>query len=219
VDLTRIAGLRDVGVQGGVLRVGAMCTHAEVAASPEVKQHLPALAMLAEGIGDRMVRNIGTLGGSVANNDPAADYPAALLGLGATLITDRRRIAADDFFTGMFSTALEAAEIVTAIEFPMPRRAGYAKFRNPASRYAVTGVFVAQIADAVRVAVTGAAGCVFRFTAMEAALTRSFTPAAADAVTLAADDLIGDIHASAAYRANLATVMAGRAVERALWPR
>jgi carbon-monoxide dehydrogenase medium subunit len=119
----------------------------------------------------------------------------------------------------MFSTALAAAEIVTAIEFPLPRRAGYAKFRNPASRYAVTGVFVAQIADAVRVAVTGAAGCVFRFTAMEAALTRSFTPAAADAVTLAADDLIGDIHASAAYRANLATVMAGRAVERALWPR
>lgn len=217
VDLARVPGLQGVAVTQGGLRIGAMTTHAEVAASPEVCRRLPALASLAEGIGDRMVRNLGTLGGSVANNDPAADYPAAVVALGATVVTDRRSIAAEDFFTGMFSTALDPAEIIVAIEFPIPVKAAYSKFRNPASRYAVTGVFVAQFADAVRVAVTGAAGCVFRFDAMEAALTRSFTPLAADAVTLASDDLISDIHASPEYRANLAVVMSSRAVEKALW--
>jgi aerobic carbon-monoxide dehydrogenase medium subunit len=219
VDLARIPGLRGISATEAGLRIGAMTTHAEVAASPEVCQRLPALASLAEGIGDRMVRNLGTLGGSVANNDPAADYPAAVVALGATVVTDRRSIAADDFFTGMFSTALEPSEIVVAIEFPIPRRAGYSKFRNPASRYAITGVFVAQFADAVRVAVTGAAGCVFRFGAMEAALARSFTPLATEAVTLAVDDLISDIHASPEYRANLAVVVSSRAVEQALWQR
>jgi carbon-monoxide dehydrogenase medium subunit len=219
VDLMRVPGLRGVTVTADGLRIGAMTTHAEVAVSPEVCQRLPALASLAEGIGDRMVRNLGTIGGSVANNDPAADYPAAVVALGATVVTDRRSISAGDFFTGMFSTALEPAEIIVAIEFPVPRKAAYSKFRNPASRYAVTGVFVAQFADVVRVAVTGAAGCVFRFGAMEAALSCSFTPGAAEAVTLAADDLISDIHASPEYRANLAVVMSSRAVEKALWPR
>jgi carbon-monoxide dehydrogenase medium subunit len=163
-----------------------------------------------------MVRNMGTLGGSVANNDPAADYPAAVVGLGATVTTNKRKIAADAFFTGMYQTALEDGEIITSIAFPVPKRAGYMKFKNPASRYAMVGVFVAETAGGVRVAVTGAGPSVFRVTDMEKALTKSFTAAAAAGVKVAADGLNADIHASAAYRAHLVSVMAGRAVEQAL---
>jgi carbon-monoxide dehydrogenase medium subunit len=173
---------------------------------------LPALADLAGGIGDPQVRNRGTIGGSIANNDPAADYPAAVLGLGATVHTATRTIAADAFFTGMFETALAPGELVLKVTFPVPRRAAYAKFRNPASRYAVVGVMVAETAAGVRVAVTGAGACVFRVPAMEAALAASFSPAALDGIAIAADDLNGDMHATPEYRAHLVGVMARRAV-------
>ena len=219
VDLARLPGLRGIRIEAGKVTkvtIGAMTPHAQVAESADVRKAIPALADLAVGIGDRMVRNLGTIGGSLANNDPAADYPAAVLGLGATVVTDQRRIAADDFFTGMFSTALDTGEIIVEVEFPVPQCAGYAKFRNPASRYATTGVFVARTAQAVRVAVTGAAACVFRFAAMEVALAKSFAADSANNVALPPDGLISDIHASADYRANLATVMAARAVESAL---
>jgi carbon-monoxide dehydrogenase medium subunit len=196
--------------------IGATTTHAEVAASAEVKARIPALAALAEGIADPMVRNAGTLGGSVANNDPAADYPAALLGLGATVVTHQRRMAADDFFTGLYETALEAGEILTAVSFPVPRRAGYAKFPNPASRYALVGVFVAESAAGVRVAVTGAGPGVFRVPAMEQALEKRFAPESLEGIAVSADDLSGDMHASAEYRAHLVGVMAARAVRAAL---
>jgi carbon-monoxide dehydrogenase medium subunit len=215
VDLARIEALRGIRMEGNALVIGAMTTHAEVAASRVVRQALPALAELAGEIADRMVRNMGTLGGSVANNDPAADYPAALLALGATVVTDRREIAAADFFVDMFTTALQAGEIVVAVRFPPAEAAAYAKFRNPASRYAIVGAFVARNGKEVRVAITGAAGVVFRFTEMERALAASFTAAAAEGVTLSPDGLNGDIHASAAYRAQLATVMSARAVAMA----
>ncbi len=166
-------------------------------------------------IGDPAVRHMGTLGGSLANNDPAADYPAAVLALNATVRTNRRAIAADDFFTGMFSTALEEGEILTEVSFPVPRKAAYKKFQNPASRYAMAGVFVAKMKDGVRVAVTGAAPCVFRVPAMEAALAKSFTPDAVARIAVDADDLNADIHGSAEYRAHLVTVMAKRAVAEA----
>jgi carbon-monoxide dehydrogenase medium subunit len=216
IDLGGIAELRGIKAEGGNLVIGAMTTHAEVAASKEVAKAIPALAVLAGSIGDRMVRNMGTLGGSVANNDPAADYPAAVVGLGATIATSKRRIAADAFFTGMYQTALEDGEIITSIAFPVPKRAGYMKFKNPASRYAMVGVFVAETAGGVRVAVTGAGPSVFRVADMEKALTKSFTAAAAAGVKVTADGLNADIHASAAYRAHLVSVMAGRAVEQAL---
>jgi len=176
---------------------------------------IPALCELAESIGDPAVRYMGTLGGSLANNDPAADYPAAALGLGATITTNRRAIAADDFFTGMFSTALEEGEIITEVAFPVPERAGYAKFPNPASRYAMAGVFVAKTKSGVRVAVTGAAPCVFRMPEMEAALARNFTPDAIAGIAVSAGDMNSDIHGSAEYRANLVAVMAKRAVAAA----
>jgi carbon-monoxide dehydrogenase medium subunit len=216
VDLGEVDELRGIKVDGGSVTVGAMTRHAEVASSADVKKTIAALAALAGGIGDRMVRNMGTLGGSVANNDPAADYPAAVVGLGATVTTNKRKIAADAFFTGMYQTALEDGEIITSIAFPVPKRAGYMKFKNPASRYAMVGVFVAETAGGVRVAVTGAGPSVFRVTDMEKALTKSFTAAAAAGVKVAADGLNADIHASAAYRAHLVSVMAGRAVEQAL---
>lgn len=216
VDLGGVAELRGIRVDGNNLVIGAMATHAAVAASPDVKRAIPALAHLAEGIGDRMVRNVGTLGGSVANNDPAADYPAAVLGLGATIVTQKRRIAADDFFRGMYETALEPGEIVTSIAFPIPKRAGYIKFPNPASRYAIVGVFVSEGAAGVRVAVTGAGPGVFRSKAMEQALAANFAPAAVSSVSISPDDLNGDMHASAEYRAHLVTVIAKRAVEQAL---
>jgi aerobic carbon-monoxide dehydrogenase medium subunit len=171
------------------------------------------LSSVAEGIGDRQVRNMGTLGGSLANNDPAADWPAAVLGTGATIRTDRRAITADDFFKGMFETALAPDEIITAVEFPIAQRAAYAKFPNPASRFALVGVFVAQYANGdVRVTVTGAAPSVFRSTAIEDALKRSFTPVAAKSVDVDAKGLNSDLHGSAEYRAHLISVMASRAV-------
>jgi aerobic carbon-monoxide dehydrogenase medium subunit len=216
IDLGGIADLRGIKTEGGNIVIGAMTTHATVAASKEVAQSIPALALLAGSIGDPMVRNMGTLGGSVANNDPAADYPAALLGLGATIVTGKRKIAAEKFFTGMFETALEPGEIITAVSFPIPKRAGYMKFKNPASRYAMVGVFVAETAGGVRVAVTGAGPCVFRMPEMEKTLAKSFSPTALKGVKVPADDLNSDIHASAEYRAHLVGVMAKRAVEQAL---
>jgi carbon-monoxide dehydrogenase medium subunit len=193
-----------------------MTTHADVAASAEVRNSIPALSDLAESIGDPMVRNMGTIGGSVANNDPAADYPAGLLGLGATIKTNQREIEADDFFTGMFMTALEPGEIIEAVRFPKPKRAAYMKFSNPASRYAIVGVFVADTAGGVRVAVTGAGACVFRAVEMERALTSGFSADALAAVNVSSDELNSDMHASAEYRAHLVAVMAKRAVEKAV---
>jgi carbon-monoxide dehydrogenase medium subunit len=216
VDLGGIAGLRGIKADKDSITVGAMATHAEVAASKDVRQHIPALADLAESIGDPMVRNMGTIGGSIANNDPAADYPAGLVGLGATVKTNQREVSADDFFTGMFMTALEPTEIIESISFPKPGRAAYMKFANPASRYAIVGVFVAQTGNAVRVAVTGAGASVFRVPEMEQALTASFAPEAIGDISVASDGLNADLHASADYRAHLVSVMAKRAVERAL---
>jgi carbon-monoxide dehydrogenase medium subunit len=216
VDLRDVAELRGISNEGKNLVIGAMSRHAEVASSKEVKQVIPALAALAAGIGDPMVRNMGTLGGSVANNDPAADYPAAVLGLGATVTTSKRRIEADRFFTGMYETALEPGEIITAISFPVPKRAGYAKFKNPASRYAIVGVFVADFGGSARVAVTGAGPSVFRVAEMEKALAKKFSADAIAKIAVPAGGLNSDIHASAEYRAHLVTVMARRAVEQAL---
>ncbi|WP_439814147.1 FAD binding domain-containing protein [Zavarzinia sp. CC-PAN008] len=215
VDLGAIADLKGISVSGNTVKIGAMTTHATVAASAEVAKAIPALAKLAGGIGDPHVRHRGTIGGSISNNDPSADYPAALVGLGATVHTNTRDIAADDFFVGMFTTALEPGEIVTAISFPVPEKAGYAKFPNPASRYAVVGVFVAKTAGGVRVAVTGAGPCVFRASAMEAALASNFSADAVANVKIAADELNNDLHASREYRAHLVTVMAKRAIASA----
>jgi carbon-monoxide dehydrogenase medium subunit len=193
-----------------------MTTHAAVAASKEVQQALPALAALAEAIGDRQVRNRGTIGGSLANNDPAADYPAAVLGLGATVQTDRRSIAADDFFKGLYETALAEGELITSVSFPVPEKAAYQKFRQPASRFAIVGVFVAQTASGVRVAVTGAgARGVFRVKAMEDALAKNWSADALKAIAVQATELQSDLHASAEYRAHLVNVMARRAVASA----
>jgi carbon-monoxide dehydrogenase medium subunit len=212
VDLAAL-GLDGIGRDGDRLVIGALARHAAVAASPLVQQAIPALARLAGAIGDRQVRNRGTIGGSLANNDPSACYPAAVLALAATVVTDRRRIAADDYFQGMFTTALAPDELITAVEFPVPARANYEKFRNPASRYAMVGVFVAQGPAGVRVAVTGAGQAgVFRHAAMEAALAENFSATALHAVQTDADALMGDIHGSAAYRAHLVGVIARRAV-------
>jgi carbon-monoxide dehydrogenase medium subunit len=216
VDLGGIAELRGIRREGDALLIGAMTRHAEVGESEEVRRAIPALALLAGGIGDRQVRNMGTLGGSVANNDPAACYPAAVLGLGATIHTNSRKIAADDFFKGLYETALANDEIITAVSFPIPQRAGYVKFRNSASRFAIAGVFVSQGADGVRVAVTGCGNCVFRATDIETALASSFTADAAKAVRVSQDGLNSDLHAGAEYRAHLIPVLAGRAVAQAL---
>ncbi|MGC3987265.1 MAG: xanthine dehydrogenase family protein subunit M [Pseudorhodoferax sp.] len=216
VDLGGIPDLAGIRKEGDAIVIGAMTRHLDVANSAEVQAAIPALADLASHIGDRQVRAMGTLGGSVANNDPAACYPSAVLALGATVVTTQREIAADDFFTGMFSTALEEGELITAIRFPIPRRAAYLKFKQAASRFALVGVFVAQFDSGVRVAVTGAASCVFRHADLEAALNKSFTPEAAAAVQIDATDLNADIHASAAYRANLVSVQTQRAVAKAL---
>jgi carbon-monoxide dehydrogenase medium subunit len=216
VDLGAIAELRGIKAEGATLTIGAMTSHAEVAASKEVIQSIPALAALAASIGDRMVRNMGTIGGSIANNDPAADYPAGVLGLGATVNTNKRKIVADQFFKGMYETALEPGEIITAIGFPVPKRAGYAKFKNPASRYAIVGVFVSESGSGVRVAVTGAGPSAFRLPEMEKALTAKFSPEAVAAIKPPAGGLNSDIHASSEYRAHLITVMAKRAVQAAL---
>lgn len=215
VDLGGLSDLKGIREDGGALVIGAMTPHAEVAASALVKSKIPALAALAEGIGDPQVRNRGTIGGSISNNDPAADYPAGLVGLGATVITSKRKIAADDFFTGMFETALEGDELVTAVSFPLPEKAGYSKFPNPASRYAIVGVFVAKTGGGVRVAVTGAGPCVFRDKAIEQALSANFSPDAVTGTSAAASSLNGDMHASSEYRAHLIGVMAKRAVQAA----
>ncbi|WP_019142495.1 FAD binding domain-containing protein [Noviherbaspirillum massiliense] len=217
VDLGGIPELRGIRREGDAILIGAMTRHAEVAASEEVRQAIPALAYLAGDIGDRQVRNMGTIGGSLANNDPAACYPAAVLALGATIRTSSREIAADDFFLGMYETALTHDEIISAVSFPIPRRAAYMKFINPASRFALVGVFVSQdTAGAVRVAVTGCAGCAFRATELEQALSADFSPEAAKSVRIAPGGLNSDLHASAEYRAHLIPVLAGRAVARAL---
>ncbi len=215
VDLGGVAELRGIKVDGKQLVIGAMTRHQDVAASADVRKHIPALAALAEGIGDRQVRAMGTLGGSVANNDPAACYPSAVLGLGATVVTDRREIAADDFFQGLYTTALQPGELITAIRFPVPARAAYAKFRQPASRFALVGVFVAQTAAGARVAVTGGGNGVFRHKGLEAALSKSFTPDAVKGVAVDAGSMSSDLHASAAYRAHLVSVQTQAAVRQA----
>lgn len=215
VDLGAASELRGIRIDGNNVVIGAMTTHAAVAASAEVRQMIPALAELAGGIGDPMVRNMGTLGGSIANADPAADYPAGVLGLGATVQTNRRTIAADVFFTGLYETALEPGELITAVSFPKPAKAAYVKYKQPASRFALVGVFVAQTAGGVRVAVTGAKGNVYREKALEDALGKSFTPEAAKGVKLGASGLNADLHGSAAYRAAMISVMAARAVANA----
>jgi carbon-monoxide dehydrogenase medium subunit len=215
VDLSKL-GLSGITVTGDSVTIGAMTNHATVAASADVKRAIPALAALAGGIGDIQVRNRGTIGGSLANNDPSACYPSAVLALGATITTNKRSIAADSYFQGMFTTALEAGEVITSVSFPIPAKAAYIKFKNPASRYAMVGVFVATGPKGVRVAVTGAGqGGVFRHTAAEAALSKSFAPAALDGVSIAADNMNSDIHASAPYRAHLVGVITKRAVTAA----
>ncbi len=216
VDLGGISDLAGVKKDGSSLVIGAMTRHADVARNADVKSAIPALADLAGGIGDRQVRAMGTMGGSVANNDPSACYPSAVLALGATVHTNQRKIAADDYFQGMFTTALKDGEIITAISFPVPKRAAYLKFKQPASRFALIGVFVAQTDAGIRVAVTGGGNGVFRHKGLEEALGKSFTPEAAAAVKIDAGDLSSDLHASAAYRANLISVMTQRAVSRAL---
>jgi carbon-monoxide dehydrogenase medium subunit len=212
IDLGAIAALKGITEEGDAVVIGAMTRHAEVNRSAVVKRAIPALAALAGMIGDPAVRNRGTIGGSIANNDPAADYPAAVVALNAFVRTDKREIAADDFFTGLFETALGEGEIVTGVRFPKVAQANYQKFRNPASRYAIVGVFVARTGSGVRVAVTGAGACVFRVPAMEAALGRSFTPDAIKDIAIPDTGLNSDIHASAEYRAHLVNVMARRAV-------
>ena len=216
VDLGGIAELSGVRKDGNALVIGAMTRHADVASNADVKSAIPALADLAGGIGDRQVRAMGTLGGSVANNDPAACYPAAVLALNATVQTTQRKIAADDYFQGMFATALKEGELITAVSFPQVKRAAYMKFKQPASRFALIGVFVAQTDSGVRVAVTGGGNGVFRHAGLEQALSKSFTPEAAAQVKVDASGLSSDLHASAEYRANLVSVMTQRAVAKAL---
>ena len=215
IDIGRLEGLDGIKSLGGVIEIGAMTRHGDVAASIDVKKAIPALASLASMIGDPQVRNRGTIGGSLATSDPAADYPAAVLALKATVHTDKREIAADDFFHDLFETALEPGEIITKVSFPLPERAGYAKFPNPASRYALVGVMVADLGAGVRVAVTGAGPCVFRQRDMEAALSDKFSAEAIADITVPDDSFNSDIHASAEYRAHLVTVMAKRAVAAA----
>lgn len=217
-DLVNLAALPDMSgikVDGNNVVIGAMTRHADVATNADVKRMIPALAALAGGIGDRQVRNIGTIGGSIANADPAACYPAAVVGLGATIHTSKRQIAGDAFFKGFYETELAGDEIITAVSFPTPQKAAYIKFKNSASRFALVGVFVSKGASGVRVAITGAAGSVFRATDIEAALSANWSAAAAKAVKVTADNLNSDLHASAEYRAHLIPVLAARAVAAA----
>ena len=215
IDLGGIKELSGIKVEGASITIGAMTRHAEVARSKDVLAKIPALASLAGGIGDRMVRNMGTIGGSLAQNDPVADYPAGVLGLNATVNTNKRKIAADDFFKGLFETALKTGEIIVSVSFPVPKRAAYIKFKNPASRYAIVGVLAAETAGGVRVAVTGAASSVFRVPEMEKALAAKWSPDAVAGISVPAGKLNSDLHASAEYRSHLVTVMARRAVEAA----
>ncbi|MDH3642534.1 MAG: xanthine dehydrogenase family protein subunit M [Gammaproteobacteria bacterium] len=213
IDLAGILGLAGIDVHAQTVSVGALTRHAEVAASPQVQERLPVLAFLAGEIGDGQVRNRGTIGGSVANSDPAADYPAAVIGLGATVHTPSRSIAGDDYFKNLFETALQPGEIITRVEFPVPTRAAYRKFPNPASRYAVVGVLVADFGGSIRVGVTGAGPCAFRATAIEEVLNANLEPASVDVVEVPETGFNSDLHASQEYRAHLVKVMARRAVE------
>lgn len=210
IDLSAIEGLYGIGLEDGTITIGAMTCHDAVANSQQIIDAIPALSHLASGIGDAQVRNRGTIGGSVANSDPAADYPAAIVGLNATVKTDDREIPADDFFVAMFETALKDGEMIREISIPVPDIAGYAKFPNPASRYATVGVLISRTGDEVRVAITGAAPSVFRCTEMELALQANFSAGALADIALSADDMNSDIHASAKYRSHLCTVMARR---------
>jgi carbon-monoxide dehydrogenase medium subunit len=216
VDLGTIKELAGIRASGSGVEIGAMTRHADVASSPEVKKAIPALAALAGIIGDRQVRHMGTMGGSLANSDPAADYPAAVLALGATITTNKRKIEADDYFKGLYETALEPGELITSVAFPAPKRAAYMKFKNPASRFAIVGVFVADFGGKVRVGVTGAGPCAFRQADMEKALTAKFAPESVANIKVKPEGLNNDLHASPEYRAHLITVMAKRAVEAAL---
>ena len=216
IDLQSVPDLANIVREGDNLLIGAMARHADVARSNVVQAAIPALASLAGGIGDPHVRNMGTIGGSLANNDPSADYPAAALALGATIVTNKRRVEAADYFTGLFETALEAGELITQVSFPIPERAAYMKFPNPASRYALVGVFVAKTAGGARVTVTGAGqNGVFRLSEFESALNADFAPAALEGLSVPADGLNSDLHADADYRAHLTGVMARRAVTAA----
>jgi carbon-monoxide dehydrogenase medium subunit len=212
IDLNAVAGLTGIEVTKDKVVIGAMTRHADVAASPDVRRAIPALAHLAGEIGDAQVRNRGTIGGSLANSDPAADYPAAVVGLNATIHTSKRTIGADDYFKDLFTTALQPGELIVKVEFPIPKRAAYRKFPNPASRYAVVGVMVAETGGKIRVGVTGAGPCAFRATAIEAALAKKLAPESVAAVSIDAGRFNSDMHASAEYRANLVKVMAQRAV-------
>ena len=216
VDLGGIAGLAGIRKDGNQLVIGAMTKHADVARNADVKSAFPALAWLADHIGDRQVRAMGTIGGSLANNDPAACYPSAVLATGATVVTTQREIAADDFFQGLFATALKDGELITAVRFPIPKRAVYEKHLQQASHFPLVGVFLAQADDGVRVAITGAGSGVFRHAGLEDALNKNFTPQAAAGVKIDSNDLNSDLHASAAYRANLISVLTQRAVAKAL---
>jgi carbon-monoxide dehydrogenase medium subunit len=217
IDLGTIKELSGIKVSGSAVEIGAMTRHADVAGSKDVQKAIPALAALAGIIGDRQVRHMGTIGGSLANNDPAADYPAVALGLGATIVTNKRKIEADKFFKGLYETALEPGELITSVSFPVPKRAAYMKFKNPASRFAIVGVFVADFGGGkVRVGVTGAGPSVFRQAEMEKALAAKFAPESVASIKVKPDGLNNDLHASPEYRAHLITVMAKRAVEAAL---
>ncbi len=217
IDLSLIEGLSGIEVGSRSVTIGAMTRHNDVHTSPQVQQAIPALARVAGMIGDPAVRHMGTIGGSIANNDPNADYPAVCLGLGATIITNKRRLKADDFFTGMFSTALASDEIITKVSFPVPKRAAYQKFRNQASRFALVGVFVSKRGSEVRVAVTGAgANGVFRVPSFEEALKKRFSPKSLEGMSIPADGMNSDIHGSAEYRAHLVGVLARRAVAEAI---
>jgi carbon-monoxide dehydrogenase medium subunit len=216
VDLGGLSDLAGIVIGEDSIRIGGMTRHADVARHAELQRLIPALAYLAGSIGDAQVRNRGTIGGSLANNDPSADYPVSVLGLGATIHTDRRSIGADDYFVGMFETALEPGEIIAGVTFPIPEKAGYAKFRNPASRYAIIGVWVSKGPEGVRVAVTGAGYGVFRVTEMEEALAASWSVDAVRPITVSPDNCSSDMHASGEYRAHLINVMAQRAVEGTL---
>jgi carbon-monoxide dehydrogenase medium subunit len=217
IDLGSIQDLKSLKVEGNAVVVGAMVRHAEVAASSSVKKAIPSLCALASMIGDRQVRHMGTIGGSLANSDPAADYPAAALALNATIVTNKRKIEADKFFTGLYETALEPGELITSVSFQIPKRGAYMKFRNPASRFALVGVFVADFGSGnVRVGITGAGASAFRQTEMEKALSSKFAPEAVANIKVKPDGLNNDLHASPEYRAHLITVMCKRAVEAAL---
>jgi carbon-monoxide dehydrogenase medium subunit len=218
IDIGRIAELKGIRMDGASLTIGATTPHAAVAESAHILRAIPALARLAAGIGDPLVRNLGTIGGSLAYNHPGADYPGAMLGLGATVVTSRREIGSDEFLQGMLDTALEPGEIIVAVRFPIPRRAGYVKFPSPASGYVLTGAFVAETASGIRVAINGAGPCAFRHTGFEEALATGFDAAALDGIGVPADDLLDDLHAGPEYRAQLATVAVHRAVAQARGP-